>query len=87
MNVAVIICDYMYQSVIAEALNREVNPINYEDYIGRAFNMLNVHMIFLVIGLVLVVLLPVYGRLFKKINTSIAVESSEMAEIELSGDE
>lgn len=49
--------------------------------------MLNVHMIFLVIGLVLVILLPVYGRLFKKINTSIAVESSEMAEIELSGDE
>lgn len=87
MNVAVIICDYAYQGAIAEALNREVNPINYEDYIGRAFNMLNVHMIFLVIGLVLVILLPVYGRLFKKINTSIAVESSEMAEIELSGDE
>lgn len=87
MNIAVIICDYMYQSVIAEALNRSVNPINYEDYIGRAFNMLNVHMLFLIVGLALVITLPIYKKLLKMINTSIAVESSDMTEIELSGDE
>ncbi len=87
MNVAVIICDYMYRSVIYEAVTRKDNPIAVEDYIFRASSMLGVHIVFLIVGLALVVLLPVYGRLFKKINTSIAVESSEMAEIELSGDE
>ena len=61
-----------------------VNEANYSYYIQEAYDMLGLHMILMIVTAALVALLPVYRKLLKKINTSIAVEYSEdMAEIEI----
>lgn len=80
-------CDYHYQTLIFMAVSRTENPIKITDatrYIQEAYDMLGLHMILMIVTAALVALLPVYRKLLKKINTSIAVEYSEdMAEIEI----
>lgn len=80
-------CDYNYQTLIFMAVSRTENPIKITDatrYIQEAYDMLGLHMILMIVTAALVALLPVYRKLLKKINTSIAVEYSEdMAEIEI----
>ena len=57
-------------------------------YISKAYDMLGVHRIIVVVGAVLTLLVPVMRKLFKKINTSLQVEENgSMGEILLSGDE
>ena len=54
-------------------------------FVTNAKNMLNVHMIILIVGLALTALLPVYKPLLKKINTNVEVEGSgDMAAIDIS---
>lgn len=82
-----IFCDIHYLNGIAAALNRAESPIKLDAstvYITKAFNMLATYqtMIFVTAGLV--VLLPVYSRLLRKIKTSVEVEDNgAMAEIEI----
>lgn len=80
-------CDYHYQNLILAAVGRTENPIKMTSntqYIQEAFDMLGLHMILMIVVAALIALLPVYRKLLKKINTSIAVEYSEdMAEIEI----
>ena len=53
-------------------------------YIADAYNMLNSHVVMMGISAALVVLLPVYSKLLRKINTSVEVEGNDsMAAIEL----
>lgn len=83
----IIFCDYHYQDAVYAATSRTENPIKITDntlYIGEAYDMLGLHMILMIVTAALVALLPVYRKLLKKINTSIAVEYSEdMAQIEI----
>ena len=87
----VIFCDVFYINAIAAAVNRAENPIVLNAntiYIVNAYNMLNDHVIWMCVTAALVALLPVYGRLLKKINTSVDVEDNgKLDEIELSGEE
>jgi len=87
----IIFCDNHYMNRIMAALNRAENPIKLSEetaYIADAYNMLNTHIIVLVVAIVLIVLLPLYGRLIKKINTSVEVEDNgSMAEIELTSED
>ena len=80
-------CDYHYQNLIFAAVSRTENPIKIVEntmYIQDAYDMLGLHMILMIVTAALVALLPVYRKLLKKINTSIALEYSEdMAEIEI----
>ena len=80
-------CDYHYQTLIFMAVSRTENRIKITDatrYIQEAYDMLGLHMILMIVTAALVALLPVYRKLLKKINTSIALEYSEdMAEIEI----
>ena len=80
-------CDYHYQNLIFAAVSRTENPIKIVEntmYIQDAYDILGLHMILMIVTAALVVLLPVYRKLLKKINTSIALEYSEdMAEIEI----
>lgn len=90
--VAIIIyAGIFYQGRITEALTREVNPITVgadKGYINAAMSMLSVHRIILIIGVALVVLLPVYSRLLKKINTNVDVaDNGGMAAIDISGED
>ena len=90
--VAIIIyAGFFYQGRITEALTREVNPITVSAdkiYITQAQTMLSIHRIILIVGVALVVLLPVYSRLLKKINTNVEVEDNGgMAAIDISGED
>lgn len=87
MFAIIVFCDIHYQNAIFAAVSRTENPIKITDdtrYIQQAYDMLGVHMILVIITAALVVLLPVYKKLLKKINTSIALEyGDDMAEIEI----
>jgi hypothetical protein len=83
-----IFCDIHYLNGIAAALTREVSPIQLTkdtEFIAKAFNMLSTYqtMIFITAGLV--VLLPLYSKLIRKIKTSVDVEDNgAMGQIEIS---
>ena len=87
MFAVIIYCDIHYTNAIMAALTRAESPIVLNEttaYIADAYNMLNTHMIMMVVSAVLVVLLPVYSKLLRKINTSVEVEGNDsMAAIEL----
>ena len=88
---AIIFCDVFYMNAVTKALTRPDNPIVINKstvYIGLAYNMLNDHIIMLGISIALVALLPVYGKLLKKIKTSIEVEDNgKMDTIDISGED
>ena len=85
MFAILVYCDIHYLNGIAAAVNRPENPIKMTDYITSAFDMLATYQIMIFITAGLVVLLPVYSRLLRKIKTSIEVEDNgAMAEIEIS---
>ena len=64
------------------------NVVSNRAFILEAKRVLGVHRIILLVGAVLVVLLPVYAPLIRKIRTSVEVESNEnMGEIDISGDD
>lgn len=84
MFAIIIYCDSHYNSAILSAVNRAENPIPISEYIVAAQNMLVNHRILMVVCAALVALLPVYGKLLKKINTSVEIaDNGEMAKLEL----
>lgn len=91
MLAVIILCDMKYKSGIINAINRADNAIKINDntrYIEDAYNMLGTHIILIGVSAGLIVLLPVYSWLLRKINTSIDVEDNgSMEEIELSEEE
>ena len=88
MVCGLIYCDWYYGGRITAALTREnnrIDPTGKNAFVANAQNMLNVHMIILIVGLALTALLPVYKPLLKKINTNINVEDSgDIAAIDIS---
>ncbi len=83
----IIFCDIHYSNGIMAALTRAESPIKLDSttaYIAEAYNMLSTFNILIIITAVLVVTLPFYSKLLKKINTSVDVEDNgEMGEIEI----
>lgn len=90
MLAILIVCDTFYMGQIDKAVNREVDPIAVTEatiYIQKAYDMLGVHRIIVVIGAVLTLLVPVLRKLLRKIDTSLPVEeNTQMGEIMLSDD-
>lgn len=80
--------DMYYSNCIYEALTRPENPITLGKttlYIAEAYNMLDQHVMCMGITIALIVLMPVYSKLLRKINTNVDVEDNgSMAAIELS---
>ena len=91
MFAIIIYCDIHYSGRILAAVNRAENPIKITEntqYIADAYNVLNTHIIMLGISIGLIVLLPLYSWLLKKIKTSIDVEeNADMGELELAEEE
>ncbi len=83
----IIYCDLYYRSAIMAAITRSESPIVINvstRFIPLAYNMLNTHVILVAVSAGLVVLLPIYSKLLRKIKTSIAVEDNgEMEALEL----
>ncbi len=85
MLVLVLVCDIMYYIRINEALTRADNPIvlpsdNSRDYVLKAQMISLVHIILLGISILLTATIPLYGKLFQKVKTSIDVEYTEADE-------
>lgn len=84
---AMIFCNNHYSNAIMTALTRAESPIKLDAntmYIAEAYNMLGTHMVMLIVTAVLVVALPFYSKLLRKINTSVDVDDNgQMAEIEI----
>ncbi len=84
MFAVIIFCNITYQNAINYALYEQAKPLSPTKYITAASSMLMVHMILVSVTAVLVLTLPVYSKLLRKINTSIAVEDNgDMAQIEI----
>ncbi len=86
----IIFCDTHYAGRVTAAITRANNPINPADfpYISAVQTMLIVHRVILMLAAALVVLMPVYSKLLKKIRTSVEVEENEnMGEIDLSAED
>lgn len=83
----IIFCDVHYTRMIIAAITRLENPIAITEetaYIAKANNMLNAHMVMTIVSAALVALLPVYSKLLRMINTSVAIEDNgDMAQIEI----
>ena len=91
MFAIIIYCDYHYADLIFIARTRPENPITIDAstiYIAQANNVVWNHIILEFIGIALVILLPVYTKLLRKINTSITVEDNgKMDTIDISGED
>lgn len=87
MFAIIIYCDIHYRGAITAALYRTESPIKIDKstlYVAEAYNMLGTHIIMMIVTAVLVATLPIYRKLLRKINTSVALEDNgDMAEIEL----
>ncbi|MDE7300103.1 MAG: hypothetical protein K2N94_15005 [Lachnospiraceae bacterium] len=91
MFTIIVFADSIYLMRISRAVSRDSNPIAITDetaYISTAQSIVVLHIIFIAICAVLMLTLPVYGKLLKKINTSIEVEDNgEMEVIDISGED
>lgn len=84
----ILFADIHYCNGIMAALNRAESPIVLDAntaYIADAYNMLQTFMVLMGVTAALVVTLPFYSKLIRKIKTSVDVEDNgEMAQIEIS---
>lgn len=90
MFAIIIGADLFYNRQIMAAVNRADNPIvvtTQTIYIAYAEWYLRIHIYLMIITMLLIVLLPVYSKLIRRIRTSIEVEDNgEMGVIDLSGE-
>lgn len=91
MFAVIIVADLKYCSVILTAINTNPDPGTYltaNSYIVSAYNYLQTHVVLVCVSLALIVLLPVYSKLIRKIKTSIEVEANEdMGAIDISSED
>lgn len=92
MLAASVFADIVYVSRINTILTRAEDPIEIvpdkNGFITTAQAVVSVHIILLIISIALIVALPVYSKLIKKINTSIDIAGNEnMGTIDMAEDE
>ena len=91
MNAIIIFADIFYIGAVNGVQANEATRVAITKdtlYIVYAQYYLQVHIIVLAIAIVLTVLLPVYSKLLRKINTNVEVEgNADMGAIDLAGDE
>ena len=91
MFAIIIGCDFYYSNTTYAAVIRPDNPIVVDTntiYIMYAEWYTRLHVLLLGIAIVLIILLPVYTKMLRKINTSIEVEgNADMGEIDIAGED
>ena len=91
MNAIIIFADIFYINAVNGVQGNEATRVAITKdtlYIVYAQYYLQMHIIILAVAIVLTVLLPVYSKLLRKINTNIEVEgNAEMGAIDLAGDD
>ena len=91
MNAIIIFADIFYIGAVSGVQDNPATRVAITMdtlYIAYAQYYLQMHIIILAIAIVLTVLLPVYSKLLRKINTNIEVEgNTDMGAIDLAGDD
>ena len=91
MFALIIFCDVYYSNLIMNALTRTENPIKLDAstiYIAQAYNVLQTHIVIEAVGVGLILLMPLYSKLLRKINTSVTVEDyGKLEAIDISGED
>ena len=85
----IIAADYIYVNKVYAAfvtLGDQINANYYEAYIST-YNMLYIHIVLMAVTAVTVILEPLFAKLLKKINTSVEIEETNFANIELAEEE
>ena len=88
----IIFCDCVYirgiQNAVTRAASEGTTLINDNTaYIAKARTTVTVHRIIVCVDVALIVLLPIYGKMIRSMNTSIEVEGNEdMGAIDISAD-
>lgn len=68
-------------SIVDNVGIRMIEPVKIDEahiYVSQAQSMLVVHIVFVGLAFILLALVPLYGKLIKKINTSIDVQGTEI---------
>ena len=89
LNVIIIVADLIYVNKISEyfvIVGDKINPKYYDAYI-TSFNMLYTHIALTAATVATVILEPLFAKLLKKINTSVELEETNVANIELAEEE
>ena len=91
MNAIIVVADVFYLGAISGVQGNEATRVAITKdtlYIVYAQYYLQMHIIILAVAIVLTVLLPVYSKLLRKINTNIEVEgNTDMGAIDLAGED
>ncbi len=88
MMVGILAADTVYYNVVLTALGAGGLSTDKINVMIKAITVLWNHRILIIVSLALVVLMPLYSKLIRKINTSIEVEAGEeMAAIEVAGED
>ena len=91
MFAIIIFCDIYYSNLIMTALTRAENPITLDAstiYIAQAYNVLQTHIVIEGVAVALILLMPLYTKLLRKINTSVTVEDyGKLEAIDISGED
>lgn len=91
MFAVIIFCDIYYSNLVMTAITRPDNPIKLDAstiYIAQAYNVLQTHIVIECIGVGMIVLMPLYTKLLRKINTSVTVEDyGKLQAIDISGED
>ena len=91
MNAIIIVADAFYINAVNVVQSNPETAVKIAldtAYIEYARYYLTMHIVVLVIAIVLTVLLPVYSKLLRKINTNVEVEgNADMGAIDLAGDD
>ncbi len=88
MMLGVLGADAIYYMTVINAAATTKLTIDKVNVMNGALQVLTVHVVLIVISLALVVLMPLYSKLIRKIKTSVEVEAGgEMAAIDVSGED
>ncbi len=88
MTGIIIFADVRYRLILSSAVSDPVKPITVLECMTKAYSMLFTHIVLLCVSAGLVVLLPVYSKLLRKINTRVEIDSYDSMEaIDISGED
>ena len=83
----IIYCDYFYSQCIVRAITRADHPIVVDQstqYINQAKGILQTHIVLIALSAIFTLLTPVFGKLLRRIDTSLPIEETQnMEAIEL----
>ncbi len=92
MQLVIGFCNRYYMTKVSQAIVNEgakaAEMLKKNLFIAKAYKMLDIHFVFIIVTVALVALLPLYSKLLRKIKTSVEVAGNEsMGAIEITDED